>query len=89
MKLLTKDSNAKIKKTNKSTRNDIEFYNLTLTSKVITKKDGTKFDPCPNANLFGCRDDCLRSSGMGIFSNVDEARTKKLEFFANYPESFM
>ena len=89
MKLLTKDSNAKIKKTNKSTSNDIEFYNLTLTSKIIIKKDGTKFDPCPNAKLFGCRDDCLRSSGMGIFSNVDDARTKKLELFANYPESFM
>ena len=89
MKLLTKDSNAKIKKTNKSTSNDIEFYNLTLTDKIITKKEGTKFDPCPNAKLFGCRDDCLRSAGMGIFSNVDAARTKKLEFFANDTESFM
>jgi len=90
MKLLTKDSNAKIKKTNKLLKKEnIEFYNLTLTSKIITKKDGTKFNPCPNAELFGCREDCLRSAGMGIFSNVDEARTQKLEFFANEPENFM
>ena len=38
MQLLTKDSNAKIKKTNKVTSAHYEFYNLTLTSKVITKK---------------------------------------------------
>ena len=40
MKLLTKDSNAKIKKTNKLLKKEnIEFYNLTLTSKIITKKE--------------------------------------------------
>ena len=70
MQLLTKDSNAKIKKTNKVTPAHYEFYNLTLTSRVIIKKDGSTFDPCPNANLFGCREDCLRESGRGIFSNV-------------------
>ena len=81
MQLLTKDSNAKIKKTNKLTKAIYEFYNSTLTSRVITKSDGTTFDPCPNANLFGCRDDCLRESGRGIFSNVRDARNKKLEMF--------
>ena len=89
MKLLTKDSNAKIKKTNKLTEAMYEFYNLTLTSRVITKKDGTKFDPCPNAKLFGCRKERLKSAGMGVFSNVDQARTKKLEFFVNHRDSFM
>ena len=89
MQLLTRDSNAKIKKTNKLVGNNIEFYNLTLTSKIITKKDGKKFNPCPNAELFGCRDECLRSAGMGVFSNVDQARTQKLEFFANATKSFM
>jgi len=89
MQLLTKDSNAKIKKTNKLTKSIYEFYNLTLTSRVITKSDGTTFDPCPNANLFGCREDCLRESGRGIFSNVRDARTKKLELFVNDQDTFM
>ena len=89
MQLLTKDSNAKIKKTNKLTQAIYEFYNLTLTSRIITKKDGTTFDPCPNANLFGCREDCLRESGRGIFSNVRDARTKKLELFVNDQATFM
>ena len=99
MRLLTKDANSKIKKSNALARSkgqSIEYYNLTLTSEPVkVEVDGKviEFDPCPSADLFGCRDACLREAGRGVMSNVRQGRQGKLvrfvESHANKTDTFL
>lgn len=43
---------------------------------------------CPNASA-GCASACLFSAGRGRFSNVQQARINRTEFFLRHPEAFM
>jgi hypothetical protein len=79
MKLLSAN-NTKIKKGEK-----LGFLTLGLSLSPSTMS-GKNF--CPHASD-GCRAACLNTAGMGVFSNVQEARLKKSRFFIEKREDFL
>lgn len=88
MELLSLDTNSKLAKTN-----------AYFSSKgAAAKQDaymfvGLSMMPndrlCPGAKAAGCMDVCLKSAGMGKFSNVAQARQAKSDFFMSNREAFM
>ncbi len=79
MKLLS-TNNTKIKKGEKL---GWRTYGLSLSP---AGKSGKQF--CPHRSA-GCEAACLDESGMGIFSNVQEARLAKSRFFINERNTFL
>jgi len=79
MKLLSAN-NTKIKKGEK-----LGYLTLGLSLSPSTMS-GKNF--CPHASD-GCKAACLNTAGMGIFSNVQEARLKKSRFFIEKREDFL
>jgi hypothetical protein len=79
MKLLSAN-NTKIKKGEK-----LGFLTLGLSLSPSTMS-GKNF--CPHASE-GCKAACLNTAGMGIFSNVQEARLKKSHYFIQEREAFL
>jgi hypothetical protein len=79
MKLLSAN-NTKIKKGEK-----LGFLTLGLSLSPSTMS-GKNF--CPHASE-GCKAACLNTAGMGVFSNVQEARLKKSRFFIEKREDFL
>jgi hypothetical protein len=79
MKLLS-TSNTKIKKGEKF---GWRTYGLSLSP---AGKSGKQF--CPHRSA-GCEAACLDTSGMGVFSNVQDARLAKSRFFIEDREGFL
>jgi hypothetical protein len=79
MKLLSAN-NTKIKKGEK-----LGYLTLGLSLSPSTMS-GKNF--CPHASE-GCKAACLNTAGMGVFSNVQEARLKKSRFFIEKREDFL
>jgi hypothetical protein len=79
MKLLS-PNNTKIRKGEK-----LGWLTLGL-SLLPSNLSGKNF--CAHASV-GCRAACLNTSGMGVFSNVQEARLKKSRFFIEQKEAFL
>lgn len=71
MELLSLDTNSKLAKTNLK-QDDYMFVGLSMMPNDRL---------CPGAKAAGCMDVCLKSAGMGKFSNVAQARQAKTNFF--------
>lgn len=71
MELLSLDTNSKLAKTN-AKQDDYMFVGLSMMPNDRL---------CPGAKAAGCMDVCLKSAGMGKFSNVARARQAKSNFF--------
>ena len=80
MKLLdTNGGNTKVRKSMKM--GDVRIASLSLEP---TKK------LCPHADVAGCFDKCIKSSGMaGVFPSVRKSRRAKTEWFETDRESFL
>lgn len=83
MKLLTIGTNAKTVKSDKASQ-----Y-LTAIMYLAPADTVTGVNLCPMAVSAGCRDACLYTAGRGAFSNVQNARIKKTEFFRDNRDGFM
>jgi hypothetical protein len=71
-------------KTNvKTAKNNLDTFILYLAPSTILQG----FNLCPFASN-GCKEACLYTAGMGIFSNVQEARINKTKFWAFNREGF-
>jgi len=79
MELLSLDTNSKLAKTN-AKQGDYMFVGLSMMPNDRL---------CPGAKAAGCMDVCLKSAGMGKFSNVAQARQAKSDFFMANREAFM
>jgi len=69
----------------KTAKNDLKTFILYMTPH---KRNSKGVNVCPNASV-GCALACLDTSGRGVFKNVQEARTNKIEFYLNYKERFL
>jgi hypothetical protein len=79
-KILGIDSNAKTKK-------GLGFnYTTAIIYLSPSKKSGKNL--CPHSSN-GCETACLDTAGMGVFSNVQEARLKKTMFFLEQKDVFI
>lgn len=83
MKLLTIGTNAKTVKSDKASN-----Y-LTAILYLAPADTVTGVNLCPMAVTAGCRDACLYTAGRGAFSNVQNARIKKTEFYRDNQDGFM
>ena len=80
-KLLGSGSDAKTVKGNG------EKYNTAIVYIKPWKHRGKNV--CPMAELAGCHEGCLNMAGRGKFSNVQAARERKAQWFAEDREWFM
>jgi hypothetical protein len=83
MKLLTIGTNAKTVKSDKAS----EY--LTAIMYLAPADTVAGVNLCPMAVTAGCRDACLYTAGRGAFSNVQNARIRKTEFFRDNRDGFM
>ena len=74
-------------KINKSNTIQDEYFNRILYLAPDDLADG-KRTVCPYAKIAKCNEACLNSAGMGVFSNVQQARVKKTLMFLNETEKF-
>ncbi len=80
--LLSAGSNAKLIKDNGD-----EYVIAGLSLAPADMVEG--INVCAMAECAGCKDDCLNTSGRGAFSNVQQARIRKTEFYRDDREGFM
>lgn len=81
MKLLsTSASNTKIAKTQKKEKVQTRVASLSLYPNHII---------CAGSKAAGCMEACLKSAGMGVFSNVEAGRKAKTEYYLNDQEGFL
>ena len=79
MKLLSRDTNTKLKKTAKG--QDVVLAGLSLMPSPTL---------CPSSKAAKCFDDCLKHSGFaGVYKSVNIARQKKTDFYMNDREGFL
>ena len=83
MKLLTIGTNAKTVKSDKAS----EYLTAILYLAPADTVQG--INVCPMAVTAGCREACLYTAGRGAFSNVQNARIRKTEFFRDNRDGFM
>jgi hypothetical protein len=74
-------------KINKSNTIQDEYFSRILYLAPDNLADG-KRTVCPYAKIAKCNEACLNSAGMGVFSNVQQARVKKTLMFLNETEKF-
>lgn len=74
-------------KINKSNTIQDEYFSRILYLAPDNLADG-KRTVCPYAKIAKCNEACLNSSGMGVFSNVQQARIRKTLMFLNETEKF-
>ena len=74
-------------KINKSNTIQDEYFSRILYLAPDTLADG-KRTVCPYAKIAKCNEACLNSAGMGVFSNVQQARIRKTLMFLNETEKF-
>ena len=74
-------------KINKSNTIQDEYFSRILYLAPDDLADG-KRTVCPYAKVAKCSNPCLNTSGMGKFSNVQQARIKKTLMFLNETEKF-
>ena len=80
MKLLdTTGGNGKLKKTDKSSQ-EYRLAGLSLLPDDIL---------CPYRNIAECKDPCLESAGMGVFSNVKAGRQRKSDWWHSDRAGFL
>lgn len=77
--LLSSGGNTKIDK------NEIPTYNLSLLPHTLNSR---KVNLCAFSTK-ECRDVCLNGVGRGKFNQVQEARSRKTEFFVQYRKAFI
>jgi hypothetical protein len=80
MQTLLSTANAKLQKGSKK---GFTTYGLSLAPYNLSGKN-----LCPHASE-GCAIACLNTAGMGVFSNVQEARIAKAKEFVNNREAFL
>jgi hypothetical protein len=80
-KLLSIDTNAKTVKGQK--------YGYLTGILYMSPSDLSGVNLCPMAKTAGCEDPCLNMAGRGVFSNVQNARLKKANWFNTDKQSFM
>ena len=81
MKLLsTSASNTKIAKTQKKEKVQTRVASLSLYPNHVI---------CAGSKAAGCMEACLKSAGMGVFSNVEAGRKAKTEYYLNDQEGFL
>jgi len=81
MKLLsTSASNTKIAKTQKKEKVQTRVASLSLYPNHTI---------CAGSKAAGCMEGCLKSAGMGVFSNVEAGRKAKTDFYLNDQEGFL
>lgn len=73
------------KSSTKLGKNTIKTYNLSLLPHSLNSK---KENLCTFSTK-ECRAVCLNTSGRGIFTNVQEARERRTEFFVKYKYEFL
>lgn len=83
MKLLSIGNNAKTIKSDKGG----EYLTAILYLAPADIVNG--INVCPMAEKAGCKQACLYSAGRGAFSNVQNARIKKTEWFRDDPVGFV
>jgi hypothetical protein len=69
----------------KTSKNSLETYILYLAPHTLNSKG---INLCPWASN-GCTFNCLYTSGMGVFSNVQKARIEKSDLFVNDKIAFL
>lgn len=74
-------------KINKSNTIQDEYFSRILYLAPDNLADG-KRTVCPYAKVAKCSEACLNSAGMGVFSNVQQARIRKTLMFLNETEKF-
>jgi hypothetical protein len=74
-------------KINKSNTIQDEYFSRILYLAPDNLADG-KRTVCPYAKVAKCNEACLNSAGMGVFSNVQQARIRKTLMFLNETEKF-
>ena len=74
-------------KINKSNTIQDEYFSRILYLAPDDLADG-KRTVCPYAKIAKCNEACLNSAGMGVFSNVQQARIRKTLMFLNETEKF-
>jgi hypothetical protein len=74
-------------KINKSNTIQDEYFSRILYLAPDNLADG-KRTVCPYAKIAKCNEACLNSAGMGVFSNVQQARIRKTLMFLNETEKF-
>ena len=81
MKLLsTSASNTKIAKTQKKEKVKTRVASLSLYPNHVI---------CAGSKAAGCMEACLKSAGMGVFSNVEAGRKAKTEYYLNDQKGFL
>ncbi len=81
MKLLsTSASNTKIAKTQKKEKTQTRVASLSLYPNHVI---------CAGSKAAGCMEACLKSAGMGVFSNVEAGRKAKTEYYLNDQAGFL
>jgi len=80
--LLSAGSNAKLIKDNGE-----EYILAGLSLAPADMVEG--INVCAMANCAGCKEGCLNTAGRGAFSNVQEARKRKTEFYRDDKQGFM
>ena len=81
MKLLsTSASNTKIAKTQKKEKVQTRVASLSLYPNHVI---------CAGSKAAGCMEACLKSAGMGVFSNVEAGRKAKTEYYLNDQKGFL
>ena len=75
-------------KINKSNTIQDEYFSRILYLAPDNLADG-KRTVCPYAKVAKCSEACLNSAGMGVFSNVQQARIRKTLMFLNETEKFL
>lgn len=74
-------------KINKSNTIQDEYFSRILYLAPDDLADG-KRTVCPYAKVAKCNEACLNSAGMGVFSNVQQARIRKTLMFLNETDKF-
>ena len=80
-KLLSIDTNAKTVKGQK--------YGYLTGILYMSPSDLSGVNLCPMAKTAGCEEPCLNMAGRGVFSNVQQARLRKAQWFNTDKQSFM
>lgn len=81
MKLLARDSNAKLIKTAKGESKPVVLAGLSMMPTI---------ELCPMSKVAECFDDCLKNSGLAqVYDSVNQARQRKTDYYMNDREGFL
>lgn len=81
MKLLSRDSNTKLIKTAKGTKEPVVLAGLSMMPSI---------ELCPSSQIADCFDDCLKESGLAqVYDSINLARQRKTDWYMADREGFL